>query len=144
MTKFKNKLLLGIVVVLAMGLSLCACGGGGGDAEEPLTLEKYAAENADFQDQLNSYSEQDDSVVVTAEGNNLVFTYDTAKLGISEEMAQSDSIKNALNEELDKQKDTFVSTANTIKNTTDVPEVNVVVKYMFGDQEIVSQSFAAE
>lgn len=142
--KIRSKLLLGMVIVLAMGLSLCACGGGGGEADEPLTLEKYAAENADFQEQLDSYSEEDNLVVVTAEGNNLIFTYDTEQMGISEEMAQSDSIKDALNEELEKQKDTFISTANTIKNTTDVPEVNVVVRYMFGDQEIASQTYAAE
>lgn len=136
----RSKLLLGMVIVLAMGLSLCACGGGG-DAEEPMTIEKYAAENQDFQKQLDSYSEGDDSVKVTAEGNDLVFAYDTAKLGISEEMANSDGIKTALDEELDKQGDTFVSTAKTMESTTGVKGVNIVVKYMYGDTEICSRSF---
>ena len=136
----KSKLLLGMVIVLAMGLSLCACGGGG-DAEEPMTIEKYAAENPDFQDQLDSYSEEDDSVLVTAEGNDLVFSYDVAKLGLSEEMAKSDTIKASLDEELDKQAETFESTAKTIESTTGVNGVNVVVKYLYGDTEICSRSF---
>ena len=136
----KSKLLLGMVIVLAMGLSLCACGGGG-DAEEPMTIEKYAAENPDFQDQLDSYSEEDDSVLVTAEGNDLVFSYDVAKLGLSEEMAKSDTIKASLDEELDKQAETFESIAKTIESTTGVNGVNVVVKYLYGDTEICSRSF---
>lgn len=139
--KIKSKLLLGMVIILAMGLSLCACGGGG-DAEEPMTIEKYAAEHSDFQDQLNSYSEEDDSVVVTAEGNDLVFSYDVAKLGLSEEMAKSDTIKASLDEELDKQAETFESTAKTISSTTGVEGVNVVVKYLYGEDEICTRSFS--
>lgn len=140
----RNKLLLLFVIVFAMGFTLCGCGSSGGDADTEdateaaqLTLEQYAADNPDFQEQLDSYED----CAVTAEGNNLVYTYDCKDMGFTEEQAHSEEVVEAFNEELDKQAETFQQAADDLELATGIEEIHVVTKYVYDDYEIISRTF---
>lgn len=143
----KNRLFMLIVIILSMALTLCACGSSSEEAAEetaePLTLEKYVADNPDFRDTINQYGENDESVSVYVEGNDLVFDYDVAKMeGATEELLASDELAASLDEGIEEQKDTFLSVRKTIAEATGVEKINVVVKYCNGDTEITSRTFS--
>lgn len=138
----KNKLLLMMVVVLSMAMALCACGSSSEETTESATLEQYVAENPEFMDTINEYVKGEEALNVYVKENDITYEYDFSKMeGFSEALLADDVLAEKLEEELEAQKDTFISICETMETEADIENVNVIVKYCYGDTEIMSRTF---
>ena len=139
----KRILLVLLAMLVGMAMVMTACGGGGASEEEPMTLEKYAADDAEIQESIDS-AMADSNVLVEIKENAVIYTFDLAAMeGYTEEIAKSDEIKAALESALDSAGATFGGIAKSIEEATQIEGISTVVNYTWGDEVLVTKTFTS-
>ena len=138
----KKKILLVLLAMLVgMTMILAACGGGA--ADEPMTLEKYAADDTEIQESIDS-AMADSNVLVEIKENSIIYTFDLSTMeGYTEELAKSEAIIEALESALDSAGSTFGGIAKSIEEATEISGISTVVNYTWGDEVLVTKEFTA-
>lgn len=130
-----------MAMLLGMTMIMTACGGG--SADEPMTLEKYAAGDADIQKTIES-AMADSNVLVEIKENSITYSFDLSTMeGYTEDLAKSEVIQATLESALDSAGPTFGGIAKSIEETTEITGISTVVSYTWGDELIVSRSFTS-
>lgn len=134
--KKKTALIFILMFTLAFTLLMTGCG------SSPSNLEEYIAQNEDALSSLQNSSEE--GMAVTAEGNNLVYTYDLSKVdGYTEDIATNEATISALESALDGGASTFQNIAKVLEDQTEIDGIQVVVKYNWKDQVLVEKTFTS-
>ena len=133
----KSILCVVCAMFLAMSMVFSACSNG-----KYATMEDYVKSDA-VQQQIASLEDTMANMglelSVTGEGNKLIYTY------TSNDITKSDALVSTLESSLEAQKETFTSTANTLKSVVNVDNPCVVVTYLDKTgEEIYSREFMAE
>ena len=168
--KKKTALILVLIFTLAAALFMTSCGSDSSEepaqtpeetaaeseetaeAEEPAaepeetapkTFEDYANENKDT---LSSFQNSDEGGVrVTAEGNDLVYTYDMSKAGdYTKEQITSEEVISALDESSDSNKSSFASVAKTLEEQTEISGIRVVIRYTWKDELLLEKVYTSQ
>ena len=134
--KKKTALIFILMFTLAFTLLMTGCG------SSPSKLEEYIAQNEDALSSLQNASEE--GMAVTAEGNNLVYTYDLSKVdGYTEDIATNEATVAALESALDGGASTFQNIAKALEDQTEIGGIQVIVKYNWKDQVLVEKTFTS-
>ena len=134
--KKKTALIFILMFTLAFTLLMTGCG------SSPSNLEEYIAQNEDALSSLQNASEE--GMAVTAEGNNLVYTYDLSKVdSYTEDIATNEVTISALESALDGGASTFQNIAKVLEDQTEIDGIQVVVKYNWKDQVLVEKTFTS-
>ena len=134
--KKKTALIFILMFTLAFTLLMTGCG------SSPSNLEEYIAQNEDALSSLQNSSEE--GMAVTAEGNNLVYTYDLSKVdGYTEDIATNEATIAALESALDGGASTFQNIAKVLEDQTEIGGIQVIVKYNWKDQVLVEKTFTS-
>lgn len=127
------RILTSYVLCAALCLSMAACGSKDPGAE----LQKYIDENQEQIDQLAEAMESAGmKLAVEVEGNSLVYKYQ-----FTADMEDTDTLKEALQEELDAQSSTFESLVTSLKEEVSGAESIKVIYYDNANNELCSKEF---
>lgn len=126
-------LLLALAVAAAMLASACS--------KKPQTLEEYAAQNQEINEDIDTAT-QDSDVNVEIKGNDIIYSYDLSTVdGYSEEVVKNEAVVEALTSALESSADNFSNICTTVQDATGLTGIRVIVKYNFGEEEIISRSY---
>ena len=138
----KRKVLL-VLLAMLVGMTMFMTACGGGSANEPMTLEKYAAGDSEIQESIDN-AMADSNVLVEIKENSIIYTFDLSTMeGYTEELAKSDAIIEALGTALDSAGPTFGGIAKSIEEATEISGIKTVVNYTWGDELIVTKEFTS-
>ena len=135
--KKKSILALTLSFVLAMTMSLASC------SKEPTNLEEYIKQNPESMDQIQQKADEN-QLEITVTENDVVYVYDLANQeGVSEELATSDYMKQALTDALASVSSSFSGMVTQLEETSGMTGIQIIVKYVYGETVIVEQTFNA-
>ncbi len=138
--RMRKKCLTALLLMLALcaAVSLCACKKGDSG---PQTLEDFAKNNEEIQESIDSAA-TDSNVVVEINGNEIIYTFDLAKMEeYTEDLVHNEQVVENLNSALDQSASTFEGIARSVQEATGIEGISTTVKYVYGDEEIASQTF---
>ena len=141
----KKKILLVLLAMLVgMAMIMTACGGGSGTAEEePMTLEKYVADDPEVEQSIEQ-AMSDSNVLVEIKENAIIYTFDLSTMeGYTEELAHTEEIQAALASALDAASGTFGGIAKNIEEASGLTGITTVVNYTWGDEVVVTKTFSS-
>lgn len=153
-------LILLLIFVLCLTMFMTACGGSSSEepaadeateeaADEateeattaPTTLEEYMNENETLADNITG-SGGNDQVRVSWKDNDLIYSYDFAKLGdYTEEQIRRDEMLDALENTLEEGGSGFGNIAKSLEDAIGITGINVVVNYYWEDEVLISKTF---
>ena len=134
----KRTLLLVMVFTLITAMLVTACGG-----KEAMTLEKYAKDNPEVQESIDS-AMADSNVLVEIKGNEIIYTFDLSNMdGYTEELVKDESVVSALESALEAAGGSFGGIAKSIEESTGIQGISTTVNYTWGDDVIVTRTFTA-
>lgn len=133
----KRTLIVFMIMTLLTVLCFAGC------SKEPMTLEKYAKDNPEIQESIDS-AMSDSNVLVEIKENDISYTFDLSKMeGYTEELAKSDSIISALDEALGAAGGTFGGICKSIEDETEISGISTTVNYTWEDEVLVTKSFTS-
>ena len=149
--KRKTLAVLLLVMALISAMMVTACGSKPAEKEETPTLESFMNENPDVKDEIDKKvsAGETNGVAIDISGNDIIYTFDLKGMDdMTDEFAKSDELKQNLQAALDEQSATFTGIADSLESTvsaagTEIKGVRVVVKYVYGDEELTSSVFEA-
>ena len=158
--KKKSLLILLLILTLCVSLFMTACGGSSSsdsatpadtaeEAEEVVeetekTLEDMNAEE-NFLDDITDESGEMDGVVISFEGNDLIYTYDFSKnTDVTEEAMKDPVVVDSLQQALDTGSSDFVEMVKQLESQTGITGVRIVVNYTWGDDILCTAAFDSE
>ena len=134
--KCLTALLLMLALCAAISMSACKKGDSG-----PQTLEDFAKNNEDIQKSIDSAA-TDSNVAVEIKGNEIIYTFDLANMEeYTEELVHNEQVVENLKNALDQSASTFEGIAASVQEATGIDGISTTVKYVYGDEEIASQTF---
>ena len=107
--------------------------------EKELTLEDWFAENPDVQANYSSSGTE-----ASAEGNNLLLTFDLSNDGVTKETAKSDVLKQSIVDSLTNSEETFVNVVKDLEKQSGISDITLTILYTCEDEPVVSASFTKE
>lgn len=108
-----------------------------------LTLEDFVNSSDTARSQIDQSIDGTD-VKVTVSGNKLIYTYDLSNTeGLSEDDADSDEIRKALEGTLDASNDRFVELCRSLEKDTGISGISVEVIYSYGDKILLTREYTA-
>ena len=128
-----------LAMLVGMTMIMTACGG----ASEPKTLEKYAADDPEIQESIDS-AMNDSNVLVEIKENSIIYTFDLSTMeGYTEELAKDETIIAALQSALEAAGSTFGGISKSIEEATEISGISTIVNYTWGDEVLVSKEFTS-
>ncbi len=133
----KKKSLLAVLLSLVMIVAMTAC------SSAPKTIEEYIDNDKESKEQVEDAATQA-GLAVDFSGNDVVYTYDLSTLeNVSEEVIKSDLMVEQLTAALQATEGTFSGLCKQLEKESKIEGVQIIVKYTYGDEEIVSKTFNA-
>ncbi len=133
----RKSLVLFLIMAVLTVMCFSACG------KKEVTLETYCQDNPEVQESIDK-AMNDSNVLVEIKGNDIIYTFDLAKMeGYNEELAKSDEITKALEDALGQASSTFGNISKSIEESTEIQGVSTVVKYTWGDEVLVTKTFTS-
>ncbi len=124
-----------ISMILAMTMSFASC------SKEPTNLEEYVNQNQESMQKIQETADQNHLAIDIAE-NDVTYTYDLANQeGITEEIATSDKMKEALSTSLGQVSETFAALAKQLEEESGMTGVQIIVKYTYGETPLAEKTF---
>ena len=139
-----------LVVVVAVGAGIGVAryvsthNSSSGGSDYTLTLEDYINSNDAAKQQLVQSVEGTD-VIISVEGNTLIYTYDlSASNSMTPEIAQSDELKQSLGETLDSSDEQFTELCAGLEKDTGISGVSVEVSFKYGNEVLLQRTYTSE
>jgi molybdopterin converting factor small subunit len=134
-----RKSLIAFIVVLTMltvpFFSSCS--------KKPETIEEYLANQPESMEDLKQNAEKS-GLELSISGNDITYSYDISSYeDMTEELAKSDKIVEALGDALEDSEDNFSDLCSKLEEESNIEGIRIIVKYSYGDEELVSKSFTA-
>lgn len=139
----KRTLAVLMIMTVISAMIFTACG------KKAVTLESYINDHADVKADIEEKlgSEDMQGITVDFKGDEMIYSFDISGMdNMTEDLAKSDEVKEALDAGLEQQSATFSDLAANVLKTlqddgADIKSVKVTVNYMYGDTLITSRTF---
>ena len=133
----KRTLIVLLIMAVITALCFTACG-----SKETMDLEKYAQDNPEIQESIDTAA-SDSNVVVEIKGNDISYTFDLSKMeGYTEEIAKSDTIISTLDQSLGEAGATFGGICKSVEESTGISGITSTVTYTWEDEVLVTKTFS--
>ena len=133
----KRKSIIALLLTFVMSLSLMATACN----KAPQTIEEYVNNDKEAMEEVQNAADTA-GLQVAFSGNDVVYTYDLAKIdGVTEDVIKSDVMKEQLESALDSTGDTFVGLCKQLEEQSKIEGVQIVINYTYGDEVIVTKTF---
>ncbi len=121
------------ISVLLISMLLTSCG--------PKTLESYVEGDKDLKKQIDQISATTEGLTVEIKGNDVIYTYDLASLGVSGDLVKGQEMKKSLEDALAGQASTFEGIVTTLEKETKIDSIKLIVNYTYEKDTVVTKTF---
>lgn len=133
----RNKKGLLLVICLICTFILVGC------SSKSITLEEYVKKDKNTMESINNIGDSSD-MKITIKDNSLIYVYDISGMSqITEDIAKSDSMKEALEESLNNTSSTFTNLCDSLVKETGISDINIIVKYSYKETPIFEKTFTS-